>query len=149
MVIYKEEFLKSLNKEEKRWLSNSVIGMICADKEIDESEVHFIQLAIDLLDCNKRVQNVSDIIFNEKELVLKKIIVNDRSKAYEMLSIMASVAISDGRLSKSEERFLVQCGEMIGFDKEFSLEISRVSYEKLKVLAMEKKLIDQASTFIY
>lgn len=147
-VLHGAEFLESLIEEEKKWLSSAIIGMICANGEIDESESRFVQIALDLIDTIDSVKNISDIIYEGKKHVLSTILVADRSRAYEMMSIVASVAISDGRLSKSEERYLLECGAEIGFDEDFSLEISKVSYEKLKVIAMEKKLVELANSFI-
>ena len=106
-----ENFFKILEKEEKVWLAYAMTGMICADKVIEDDELEFFQVALYILDSQDDVNTISKIMLEGRPVDLPVLIINDRRKAYEMLSLLAAVSISDGFLAKSEERFLLEAGE--------------------------------------
>ena len=142
--------VSGLSPETKKWLSYAIAGIICADKQVDDSELKYLKQAIGFLDDPEEIQKLVSMV-KQKALPDLAILKLDRQPAFSILCYLTSITVSDGKLASSEGQFLKKIGLRLGFEIPFINEL--IQWAKQQAL-LDKELekiwqIAKSSTAYY
>ncbi len=109
----------SLKKESRIWFDRALIGMILADGQVVEPEKKLLDQMIRQDDPDREL---SEWEYLKRCLDSRKIpelpnLVLDEETAWDLLRMLALVAVSDFDLDMREEMYLFQLGEKLGFSQ--------------------------------
>ena len=125
-----------LTPEAKKWFSHAIAGIICADKQVDDSELKYLKEAIGFLDDPEEIQKLVEMV-KKKALPELSILKLDRLPAFFILRHLTSITVSDGKLAASEGQFLKKVGLRLGFEIPFINEL--IQWAKQQAL-LDKEL---------
>ncbi len=128
--------VSSISPEAKKWFSHAIAGIICADKQVDDSELKYLKEAISFLDDPEEIQKLVAMV-KQKALPELSILKLDREPAFFMLRHLTCITVSDGKLASSEGQFLKKIGLRLGFEIPFINEL--IQWAKQQAL-LDKEL---------
>lgn len=138
-----KSFIRSLEPEDTVWFINAVQGMILADKRVDEGEINFIRRLIELISDKKEAGRLVESIKKRKAAELAYAGNMNREVAFNMLTTLLNIALSDGKLGQPEAEYFKTACRQLGFDAILSKEMlawakkkqeADMLYERLKHL---------------
>ena len=137
-LIFKQ-FISTLSDEEKKWLSFSIVGVVCADGKITSSELSHLRYVLAFLD--KKYLNEIMVFIKRKELPKLDVLKTNRKKSSQILMYLASIVITDDMLVKEEVDYFKYLGGKLGFDPAFSTELMKWGKEFIMVNRLKRKLL--------
>ncbi len=109
----------SLKKESRVWFDRALIGMILADGQVVEPEKRLLDQMIRQDDPERELSEweyLRRCLDSRKIPELPKLVL-DEETAWDLLRMLALVAVSDFDLDMREEMYLFQLGEKLGFSQ--------------------------------
>lgn len=137
--------IDSLPYEVKKWFANAVVGIITADGVVTESELAHLRETIGFLDNMEDINNIVSLVKEKKTPAISKL-KTDANTACLLLMQIASVAISDDRLTTQESDFFAYVGKKIGFEASFTESILEWARENLKANKHKKSILEHAKS---
>ena len=119
LKIMASAFIKSLPNEAKVWFAKAVAGIIVADHKINEAELYYLQGTIMFLGDEEEVKKIISLV-KKKEKPNLAFLKTDRKTATRIFIELATLAVTDDKLSQSEADFFIHVGGKLGFDTFFS-----------------------------
>lgn len=137
-----DDFISTLNADEKLLFLKSLLAMIKADGRIDDKEralAHELARLYDVAGCSEVLKNPQpkSMLLNEM-----KALAGNRKKAMLLLRELLIIAHIDDDFDEKEMEFVEQVSLALGIDEKLVLELNQLilDYELLQLRA--KKLME-------
>lgn len=137
-----DDFISTLNADEKLLFLRSLLAMIKADGRIDDKEralAHELARLYDVAGCSEVLKNPQpkSMLLNEM-----KALAGNRKKALLLLRELLIIAHIDDEFDEKEMEFVEQVSLALGIDEKLVLELNQLilDYELLQLRA--KKLME-------
>ena len=144
MLVY-QHFIKNLNAKEVEWVSLGIIGIICADKKITESEICHLRRILAFIDNQELIQNIMKWVHAKKAPIVP-ILKTTRSRSAKILLYLASVAMIDDQLHRNEVSYFKYLGGKLGYEPSFSTVLINWSIEFIKLTKKKHQIIKLAES---
>lgn len=139
-----DKFLEDLTDKEKKWFARAIIAMVCSDKNVDEEELQFIEMAFDLCQTEEELDFLSEFVLDLKSPPMQSFQPTNKLTGYFMLEVLASISLIDGSISPSEIKLITRVAQLLGFEEKFATEVANLTLEKLKILQKDSELRKKA-----
>lgn len=138
--IVSEAFIRSLDADELVWFVDAVQGMILADQRVDEEEINFLRHLIAMLSDKNEAERLVEMIKERKQAELPYSGQMERGVAFEILTVLLNLALSDGKLRTVEAEYFKYACRRLGFDNAFSKDMLVWAQKKLELEVEYKRL---------
>jgi len=135
-----EVFVGTLSEKERSWLIEAIAGMILSDGTVQEEEIKYLRKIMTLLSDRNEASRLADFIKQKKLPEIQILGKKNRQKSFEMLLILAKIAIVDGKLVDQEASFLIHAGGQLGFDKLYCKEVLNWAKAQMALDLDQKRL---------
>jgi response regulator RpfG family c-di-GMP phosphodiesterase len=135
-----QRFLHFLTSQEKNWLINAAIGLICVDRKITKTEMIYVQA---IVSENREKEFVYKIVkMIETRTVPKLEQVSQFSvKPAELLNRLLDLVILEGKLSDAERKYILYASEKIGFMQETVIGFLDVALQQIELNKKKQSLV--------
>ncbi|MBF0352116.1 MAG: hypothetical protein HQM11_13875 [SAR324 cluster bacterium] len=135
-----QKFIKLLDDHEKEWFAHAIVGVVCADGKITPNEITYLKYLLAFIEDKAMLNRIMSFI-QRKEKPKLEILKTSRTKASQLIMYLASVVITDDRLTREEVDYFRYVGSRLGFDPIFSTELIKWGQEFIKLNQLKNKLI--------
>lgn len=118
-------FLDKLDKDQRKWMTIAIAGMIVSDGVIDKRELNDLGGVLLHMENIEKAESLITMLKSREIPKLPAITVEDRTVATQMLFSLAKVGIVDNSLSSREADFLIYAGAVLSFPKDYVQEVLR------------------------
>ena len=105
--------VQDLDSKQRNWLAEVMVGIITIDGKVDDTELPYLQKAMELVESRELKEKLLSVARLEKKVRVHSIQL-DGELAFEMLKLLAGIMIVDGRLLPSEINFFYEVGNRLG-----------------------------------
>ena len=105
--------VQDLDSKQRNWLAEVMVGIITIDGKVDDTELPYLQKAMELVESRELKEKLLSVARLEKKVRVHSIQL-DGELAFEMLKLLAGIMIVDGRLLPSEINFFYEVGHRLG-----------------------------------
>lgn len=131
----------SLNREQRKWYAQTVIGAILADDEISPSEIDFLKQVIAVVDHPEEKKELMQMISSKKRPALTE----PPGISNEILSAifieLSLIMISDLDFADKEKEFLKEVAELFRFENSYFIELMNWAEEGLQWKESQRQLL--------
>ena len=106
----------SLTPEAREWLANAIAGMVLADGSVDASEIVELRKNVSFLDSIAAERLIAQV--KRRELAELEDIRLEKQAAFTILKELTKLAVVDKEFSDTEEEFLRNATQKLGFPTE-------------------------------
>ncbi len=139
---------ESLPPSVKHWFARAVVGMITADGVVTENELAYLRETIGFLESKDEINKIVDMV-KHKERPTLETLKTDPKVATKMLMHLATIAITDDKISQSEIDYFRYVGKKMGFDPRFSSDVIEWGKAYIQLNNRKKMLMRKAAEFNY
>ena len=105
--------VQDLDSKQRNWLAEVMVGIITIDGKVDDTELPYLQKAMELVESQELKEKLLSVARLEKKVRVHPIQL-EGELAFEVLKLLAGIMIVDGRLLPSEINFFYEVGHRLG-----------------------------------
>lgn len=123
--------VEAMSSEVKSWFAKTIVGMICADGHVDNTELEFLRTAIEFLESKDEINELMTSVKTKKIPQLTPIKM-DSKQAFVILKYLANLTIVDGKITESEVKYFQLVGKVLGFPRDLLDKIWKTARKQME-----------------
>ena len=134
-------FIESLSIHGKRWLARALINTLVIDKMIDQSEMCYLEDAINLVATDEERKELKQAV-KERKLLPVDNLDTDRGYAGHFFYYLAMNVAADGKIKKNEVDYLMQICGKLGFPPKSAKDVMRWAVDQVKLNNERQSMVE-------
>ena len=127
----KDDFVKKLSDDGKRWLARSIVNLLIMDGKLDPTEMSYMKDAVVLVNDSER-EELLEYAKKGRKFDLPKLI-TDRENAPEILYYFAGLIGADNRINVKEAEFFKTICFKLGYTEHITREALQWTLELINL----------------
>ncbi|MCP4751375.1 MAG: TerB family tellurite resistance protein [Proteobacteria bacterium] len=134
--------LNQLNEEQRLWYGYLIASATKADGEVNPSEIEFLINALHFLNPQQKAKVQGHLKSDSEIPGLEKIPAGiDKRQLANVYTDLIWVIVSDGKLTKTEKRFLKKTADWFGFSEDYLQKLLQWGEQMLRAEKYRREVI--------
>ncbi len=139
--VFFQRFLNFLEPTLQKWVIEATIGLICADQKVTENEMLYVNALVSVNRTTDHVRWVVERIKSKHHPQLE-VCKTDMHQACYILIQLLNIVVNDGKISKSENEYLIYVGGKLGLTKGTSQPLINLALQEINTNREKQKIIN-------